>query len=564
MAAIEPRKAERPHQAAWSSYVAPVFAVVVVLAACAQIWHSYGNAVADVVDRVTADATTAESYAGEVFGAAELALRSVDKRPATSAIVVSADPVELNELLSRIRRSSRALDSIGYVNASGRIVASSTGSTVPPTDLSDRPYFQYLRDNLDYRLQISRPVVSRPRGNVVIPVAMRTETEAGAFSGMVAGLIDPAHFSRFFANATTSIIAIVDDEGFVMARNPPDDLVGRKARFLPPLHGKAPYYLVKSPDTGESRVVVTSPIAWSDLHVVASAPFSDVVDAWLTRANGTALIAGLAIMLTFFLAELAKRRAREAAAQLADSTKSVAHFRSVARNKSDFLAHMGHEIRTPINAIVGFSEVIATDAMKLGAPQRYREYAADIRFSAEHLLAIINSILDMSKIEAGKWKLALAPVDSAHVLSTVRHLAEQRATKEKVVLEIDAGSENVPFTADERVIVQIVLNLAINAIKFAGADRRVRMGSRALPDARLEFWVADRGRGMTPEQARCALEPFETAGDGDQRSDTGLGLPLSQMLARLHDGSIEIDSAPGQGTRVRLLLPVSGPQQAAA
>ena len=130
--------------------------------------------------------------------------------------------------------------------------------------------------------------------------------------------------------------------------------------------------------------------------------------------------------------------------------------------------------------------------------------AADIRFSADHLLEIINRILDMSKIEAGRWKLVLAPVDSAHILSTVRHLAEQRAAKEGVRLETDAASENVELSADAQVLTQIVLNLTINAIKFAGEDRLVRLGCRSLPGERAEFWVVDRGRGMTEAQARRA------------------------------------------------------------
>ncbi len=238
----------------------------------------------------------------------------------------------------------------------------------------------------------------------------------------------------------------------------------------------------------------------------------------------------------------------------------------MARSKSDFLAHMGHELRTPLNAIIGFADVLRGDAMKLGLPARYREYAGDIAFSAAHLLDVINRVLDMSKLEAGKWRLELGRVDAAAVLSTVAHLAAQRAEKGGVTLDIRPPATPVEFTGDAQVAVQLLLNLTINAIKFAGEDRRVRLDCRRRPDGHVEFRVADRGAGMTPEDAQRALRPFETASDAPApgRSDTGLGLPLARMFAELHDGTLELDTAPGKGTTVRVVLPVAGPAAAIA
>lgn len=547
-----------------SAQLAPVFAGLIACVAALYVWHARTNAVEEVAARAHANAAIAASYASEVFGTVELALRAADSTPATPAIVVREDPDSLRPLLARVKRSTPALDAIAYIDASGRVIASSAGIASASVDLSDRPYFRHLRENEDFALRINRPISARPSGRTYIPVAMRAEDAQGRFAGIIAGFIDPAYCARLFANlGPDSIVSIVDEDGYLYARNPIIELVGAKARAFPPLHDGRSFHILQPSDGSERRLVVSQQIGWSGLYVVVSVPEHEILATWAARSAGAVLVAALGVVLAFLAGEIFRRRAREAAAELAASSEDAARFRTVARNKSDFLAHMGHEIRTPINAIVGFSEVIATDAMKLGVPARYREYAADIRFSADHLLAIINSILDMSKIEAGKWKLSLGPVDPRHALSTARHLADQRAAKEGVRIETDDPAAVLPLVADERVVVQILLNLTINAIKFAGEDRLVRLGCRALPDDRIEFWVADRGRGMTPEQARRVLEPFETAGDGDRRSETGLGLPLSLMFARLHGGTIEIDTAPGKGTRVRLLLPMRGPQAAA-
>jgi signal transduction histidine kinase len=135
-----------------------------------------------------------------------------------------------------------------------------------------------------------------------------------------------------------------------------------------------------------------------------------------------------------------------------------------------------------------------------------------------------------------------------------------------VTLDVSGVEPGIDFVGDERVLVQLLLNLVINAIKFSGKDRTVRIGCRRTGDDTVEFTVADRGRGMTPADAARALRPFETAADAETRrkSDTGLGLPLARMFAELHGGSLELDTAPGEGTRVRVRLPLSGPAAAPA
>jgi two-component system, cell cycle sensor histidine kinase PleC len=548
--------------------VAILLALVAVVTA-AQVWTIRARTFADFELQTASQARSAAVFARQVFGAAQLALQSIDSEIATAHIVVEGTATELHTVLKRTRATSPVLQGMGLVDRRGRIWVTSDSMSPPPSDLSDRPFFIAHRDGRGLHMLIDRPVLSRPDNLVSIPVSMRLSRPDGSFDGMIAARLDPAYFADFFAQIGTDAISLVDGNGIVHARHPQIDLLSAGPEPVPPREGDRGAYYYKAPDTGSVRLAAAHPVDGTDLIALASVPCSDIEREWVHRSNG-AILTGLAMAFVVLAvtsamhrrgrktARLIERQANEGRAARAEADQ----FRDIARNKSDFLAQMGHEIRTPLNAIIGFSEVIATDAMKLGAPTRYRDYAGDIHFSAEHLLGVINRILDMSKIDAGKWNLALTRVNAAAVVSTVRMLAAQHAGKEGVTVEIAAIDPRIELVADEGVLAQLLLNLAINAIKFAGSDRRVELGCTRCPDGHVEFRVADRGRGMSPADAARALRPFETAQDDAQtrkRSNTGLGLPLSRMFAELHGGTLAIDTTPGKGTTVRVLLPQAGP-----
>ena len=539
---------------------------LVVAAAGVQISQIYGQVVADARRQIVIEAEVAATFVAQVFGTMALALRSIDSDPGSPGIVVHGTPAEIHVALKRVQASTIQLQGLALVGADGRVAVNVESVTPPRTDLSDRAYFIAHRDNPSNDLRIDRPVVARPSNDISIPVSMRVERPDGTFGGVVAGRIDPAHFARLFSKLGADAISLVDAGGHLHARYPELDLIAANPRPPPDadLFGTASFQPTRS--TGELRLYSAARVPGTELFVLASDPRSAIFSRWFERASGPVLAAVVAVLIVLAAATALNRRARQTASLLVSREENemaarleATHFRDVARNKSDFLAHLGHEIRTPLNAIIGFSEIIETDAMKLGAPARYRDYAGDIRFSAEHLLDVINRILDMSKIEAGKWRLEIGPVDAVSLLATVRLLASQRATKERVTIEIAESGAGIGFAGDERVLVQLLLNLTINAIKFAGEDRRVVLDCVRRPDGAVEFRVTDRGRGMSPEDAARALRPFETAHDEEarRRSDTGLGLPLARMFAELHDGTLAIDTAPGKGTTVRVVLPVA-------
>jgi PAS domain S-box-containing protein len=227
------------------------------------------------------------------------------------------------------------------------------------------------------------------------------------------------------------------------------------------------------------------------------------------------------------------------------------------RTKDEFLANMSHELRTPLNAIIGFAELMVRQTLgPIGTP-RYLEYAGDINRSAQHLLGIINDILDLSKIEAGRMDIDEQRLDIPATIGHVVHLSEERAREAGVALEAVIDRPLPALRADERKVKQILLNLISNAIKFTPANGRVRVEARAMPDHAIEFTVADTGIGMSPEEIPLAVSRFgQVDGSLTRRySGTGLGLPLVMSLVDLHEGTCTIDSEKGVGTTVIVRFP---------
>ncbi len=227
------------------------------------------------------------------------------------------------------------------------------------------------------------------------------------------------------------------------------------------------------------------------------------------------------------------------------------------RAKSEFLASMSHELRTPLNAILGFSEVIKEELFGPVGLAKYVDYAQDVHNSGQHLLDLINDILDLSKIDAGKVELREEEISVAGLIADSASLVRERAQKSGVGLEILPAAELPPLTADKRLLKQILLNLLSNAIKFTPAGGRVTVNAALDRQGGLRITVADTGIGMSPSDIAKAMSPY---GQIDSRisrkhQGTGLGLPISRSLAHMHGGELEVESKRGKGTRITLVLP---------
>jgi PAS domain S-box-containing protein len=226
------------------------------------------------------------------------------------------------------------------------------------------------------------------------------------------------------------------------------------------------------------------------------------------------------------------------------------------RSKTEFLANMSHELRTPLNAIIGFSQVMGDEMMgPIGTP-KYIGYARDIAASAEHLLGIINDILDVSKLEAGKLEVFEETVDVVKAIRDLLLLVEERARESGIRLETEIEEGLPALRADARKLKQIVLNLITNAVKFSHAGSKVRIEAR-LAAGCIAIAVADRGIGMDEAELKTAITRFGQVASAWSRSQagTGLGLPLAIGLAELHDAEIQIESRKGIGTTATVIFP---------
>jgi signal transduction histidine kinase len=226
-----------------------------------------------------------------------------------------------------------------------------------------------------------------------------------------------------------------------------------------------------------------------------------------------------------------------------------------SRSKSEFLANMSHELRTPLNAIIGFSQIMSDELLGSLGNATYREYARHIKESGVHLMAIINDILDLSKVEAGKTQLNEQTVDIAGVVRSCLRLMEERAVASGIALNADIP-EGTPFLrCDERLMRQIILNLLSNAVKFTPSGGSVTVAIAA--DDGLTLTVSDTGIGIAEADIPKVMAPFMQVDSSLTRkfNGTGLGLPLVESFARLHGGSLSLESKLGAGTSAIVYLP---------
>ncbi len=232
------------------------------------------------------------------------------------------------------------------------------------------------------------------------------------------------------------------------------------------------------------------------------------------------------------------------------------------RSKSTFLANMSHELRTPLNAIIGFSELMMKETFGPIGHDKYSEYLGDVHVSAGHLLGIINEVLDMSKIEAGRLDLSEEEFDMHEIIVSVCRMMSSRIFANNIELRFDEQSAHIIVKADYRLIRQVLINLITNAIKFSHNGGVIAVGLALDDGGGCLISVKDQGIGIKHDKIKQAMEPFGQVSDSaDTRSineqGTGLGLPLAKAMVEMHDGTFGIESEFGAGTTVLFALPAS-------
>jgi len=323
-------------------------------------------------------------------------------------------------------------------------------------------------------------------------------------------------------------------------------------------------YSVQAPETG-SMLPLETPTGQSAGYLTWTAvkPGTQFVKLMimpaLMMAALIAFVVAVIVKRSFALANDMVTHEADLETQVNSLEASRMKAQAADRAKSEFLATMSHELRTPLNAIIGFSQIISEQRLGADQQDKYVEYARDINDSGQHLLSIINNVLDLSKIEAGKFDLYFEDAHVEELIKSSTRFVENKTEGENKSIVVEIADQNIRVNVDTGAIRQVLINLLSNAVKFSPEDTVIRVKSFVCTQRDgVIFEVADEGIGISEDQIDHVLAPFNQADASHTRSHqgTGLGLPIAKRLAELHGGTLEITSALDQGTTVRITLPL--------
>jgi signal transduction histidine kinase len=329
-----------------------------------------------------------------------------------------------------------------------------------------------------------------------------------------------------------------------------------KNAFTPDANGlEAPDPFGRGP-----RLAASAPVAdlgWRVIAMQAIGQLEQQVDAILLQQRLIrGLLAGLLLVVTFLLARSASEVARQRTA-LADANERL---REATLAKSRFLASVSHELRTPLNAIIGFSDLLLERIAGELTPKQ-EGYVSDVLDSGKHQLALVNDILDLSKVEAGRMELYHSTFSVERAVATAASLVRDQAVRRGIRLGVEVDPTIGVLTADERKLKQILLNLLSNAVKFTPSGGRVDLVARPV-DGAVEISVRDTGRGISREDQGRIFDEFAQAKAGYTQEGTGLGLTLAKRFVELHGGRMWVESEEGRGSVFTFTLPVAATETA--
>ncbi len=475
----------------------------------------------------------------------------------------------LHELLaSKLTRAPQVLTFVIFDENDNGVASALTYPLAPDFDRPERSLLRYQPRYVDgfYIGEIYRSIRPEFAADAwLLPVSMRVNGPDGSPLGRVTAVIDVKFFEKFYKMldvGTHGRITLRSSNGFLVATNRAGTVGERtpeteeQPRILNSLPNRT-LEIIRPWTSGE--VTIRRMLGNAPFFVSVSLDARDFLASWrvLRTAVALAILGIVIVMLGFaYIIFLQLKRAEKNEADLRQA-KAIAEEANDA--KSRFLAHMSHEFRTPLNAIMGFSEIIKNKVLGGDVAPSYVSYADHIHRSGEHLLHIVNDILDMAKVESGAQPLQQKAIDMGEATASAISFIEGLAGQKNVRMDVEA-MENLPrVTGDERFVRQVLINLLSNAVKFSPAGGKIRVAAAHSPGKSLDISVADNGPGIEPTLLRRLGEPFLQGNPAISQSGqgTGLGLSICKRYMDLLGGELIINSTVDRGTTATIRFPNS-------